>query len=66
MPLSEYIDKYYGGNQTAFAYAYQFNNRQQVSAMVKNGNYYVYDGMLLVISRVLKDEWASKVSTAAI
>ena len=56
MPLSEYIDKYYGGNQTAFAYAYQFNNRQQVSAMVKNGNYYVYDGMLLVISRVLEDE----------
>ena len=66
MPLSEYIDKYYGGNQTAFAEAAKFNNRQQVSRMVKNGNYYVYDGMLLVISRVLEDDWASKVSAAAI
>ena len=56
MPLSEYIDKYYGGNQTAFAYAYGFNNRQQVSRMVKSGKYYVYDDMLLVISRVLEDE----------
>ena len=56
MPLSEYIDKYYGGNQTAFAEAAKFNNRQQVSAMVKSGKYYVYDGMLLVISRVLEDE----------
>jgi len=56
MPLSEYIDEYYGGNQTAFAEANGFNSRQHVNEMAKSGKYYVYDGMLLVISRVLEDE----------
>lgn len=45
MTLREYIDEHYGGNQAAFARAIG-KPRQQVSAWLESGNWFVYDGHL--------------------
>ena len=45
MPLLDFINKYYGGNQSAFARANNINNRQQVNRMIKKG-YIVVDWTL--------------------
>ena len=44
MKLTEYIDKYYGGNKSDFARANDVNP-QQVTKWI-NGNYVVIDGFL--------------------
>ncbi|ENK0983932.1 hypothetical protein AB2Z78_002227 [Salmonella enterica] len=41
MPLKQYIEEYYGGNQAAFSRAIG-KPRQQVNGWVESGNWYVY------------------------
>ena len=55
MKLSDYINKHYNGNKSAFALAHNMT-KQKVWAMVKNGNYYVYDGMLLLMRKEIENE----------
>jgi hypothetical protein len=45
MTLREYIEKHYGGNQAAFAYAIK-KPRQRVSEWLSAGNWYVYGNNL--------------------
>lgn len=46
MSLIEYINKYYGGNQSVFA-AVIGKPRQRVSEWIKSSDWYVYDGMMM-------------------
>lgn len=46
MPLKQYIEKYYGGNQAAFARAIG-KPRQQVNTWLDSGSWYVYNNRLL-------------------
>ncbi|EEI9689268.1 hypothetical protein CBJ67_000277 [Salmonella enterica subsp. enterica serovar Hillingdon] len=45
MPIREYIDRHFGGNQAAFARAIG-KPRQRVTEWLEAGNWYVYDGYL--------------------
>lgn len=45
MPLEEFINKHYGGNQAAFAYAIG-KSRQHVNLWLKSGDWFVIDGYL--------------------
>ena len=55
MKLSDYINEHYNGNKTAFANDAS-TTKQAIWAMVKNGNYYVYDGMLLLMRKEIDNE----------
>ncbi|WP_167851636.1 hypothetical protein [Salmonella enterica] len=46
MPLKEYIEKYYNGNQSAFSAAIG-KSRQQVSRWIASGEWHVYEGKLM-------------------
>lgn len=54
MPLKQYIDEHYGGNQAAFARAIG-KPRQQVNVWLESGNWYVYGNCLYQLKTRLPD-----------
>ncbi|EEU4804689.1 hypothetical protein HBD71_002388 [Salmonella enterica] len=54
MPLKQYIEEQYGGNQAAFARAIG-KPRQQVNGWLDSGNWYVYGGCLYQQKMLLPD-----------
>lgn len=56
MPLKQYIEERYGGNQAAFARAIG-KPRQQVNGWLESGNWYVYDNVLYQRKIILPDSY---------
>lgn len=54
MPLKQYIDEQYGGNQAAFARAIG-KPRQQVNGWLDSGNWYVFGNYLYQLKFQLPD-----------
>ena len=53
MKLIDYIKENHNGKNTRFADANGYS-KQQVGVMVQKGFYYVYDGMLVIARKELK------------
>ncbi|EJJ8332055.1 hypothetical protein NKB97_002504 [Salmonella enterica] len=54
MPLKQYIEEQYGGNQAAFARAIG-KPRQQVNVWLDSGNWYVFGNCLYQLKTRLPD-----------
>lgn len=54
MPLKQYIEEHYGGNQAAFARAIG-KPRQQVNLWLESGNWYVFGNALYQRKIILQD-----------
>ena len=53
MKLRDYILQNYNGRNIDFAKSNGMT-AQQVGAMIQKGNYYIYDGQLMIARRVVK------------